>query len=234
MEEQTNKQSNANLNGDDHQTEQQKKTTIKLDNIIKVLSTVLHQKTINDVSISTLQTAISDLNHYQAQQVKLIKLLKNKKLLIVANYDNLQKKLIKEQARIRKYRGYEIFIKMLPVLDNMENALQVKNVTPDVKNFLIGFKMIYKEILKIMQDENVKIIQTKIGDQFNHNLHHAMDTKYNSTLPINTILQVLQKGYLLHDLVLRHASVVVAKPQSQTSDKNTTDTKQSDQTSKTN
>lgn len=137
--------------------------------------------------------------------------LREEKLSVLAEGENLKKRLHDELTHIKKYRAAGIAEKLLPALDNFERALQVQNVSPEVKNFLTGFEMIYKLIKLSFGEEGISEIDVKVGDSFDSNLHSAIEIVETKTVKSGRITKILQKGYKLHDRVLRHASVEVEK-----------------------
>ena len=138
--------------------------------------------------------------------------LHHKYLSHLASSENYKKQLAAEQQDIIKYRASGIAQHLLPALDNFELALAVKQSDPAVQNYLEGFHMIYKLIADAFAREGIKIIPTKVGDQFDHNIHNAMTTEYQAGVDPHRILKVVKKGYRLSDRVLRHSVVVVSAP----------------------
>ncbi|KAF0851752.1 MAG: nucleotide exchange factor GrpE [Spiroplasma poulsonii] len=137
--------------------------------------------------------------------------LREEKLLALADGENLKKRIHTEVDDIKRYRAAGMAEKLLPTLDNFERALQVTNVTPEVKNFLTGFEMINRMFKTVFEEEGITVIDTKVGEHFNSNLHAAIEIVESTDVDSGCIVQIMQKGYMIHDRVLRHASVQVAK-----------------------
>ncbi len=137
--------------------------------------------------------------------------LREEKLLALADGKNLKKRIHAEVADIKLYRAAGMAEKLLPTLDNFERALQVTNVTPEVKNFLTGFEMIHRMFKTVFEEEGITAMETKVGERFNSNLHVAIEIVESNDVDSGCIVQIMQKGYMIHDRVLRHASVQVAK-----------------------
>lgn len=137
--------------------------------------------------------------------------LREEKLVVLADSENLKRRVQEEQANVRKYRAAGIVEKLLPAFDNFERALQVENVTPEVKNFLMGFEMIYKLIKLSFGEEGITEIEVNVGDEFDSKIHHAIEIVETGKVKSGQIAKVLQKGYLIHDRVLRHVAVNVEK-----------------------
>ena len=103
-----------------------------------------------------------------------------------------------------------VILQLLPVMDNFELALKNTTTTTNTndKDFLKGVELIYSQFLNILRDNGVKPIKTK-NKQFDPYFHEAL-MKVDSNLPKNTVVEEFQKGFLLHDKVIRHAKVKVS------------------------
>ncbi|ALA98252.1 molecular chaperone GrpE [Spiroplasma kunkelii CR2-3x] len=154
---------------------------------------------------------IEDLEHEIDLLLKDNLRLREEKLLVLADGENLKKRIHEEVADIKRYRAAGMAEKLLPTLDNFERALQVTNVTPEVKNFLTGFEMIYRMFKTVFEEEGITAMETKVGEQFNSNFHSAIEIIETTDVSSGCIVKILQKGYMIHDRVLRHVSVQVAK-----------------------
>lgn len=154
---------------------------------------------------------IEDLEHEIDLLLKDNLRLREEKLLVLADGENLKKRIHEEVADIKRYRAAGMAEKLLPTLDNFERALQVTNVTPEVKNFLTGFEMIYRMFKTVFEEEGITAMETKVGEHFNSNFHSAIEIIETTDVSSGCIVKILQKGYMIHDRVLRHASVQVAK-----------------------
>ncbi len=154
---------------------------------------------------------IEDLEHEIDLLLKDNLRLREEKLLVLADGENLKKRIHEEVADIKRYRAAGMAEKLLPTLDNFERALQVTNVTPEVKNFLTGFEIIYRMFKTVFEEEGITAMETKVGEHFNSNFHSAIEIIETTDVSSGCIVKILQKGYMIHDRVLRHASVQVAK-----------------------
>ena len=128
-----------------------------------------------------------------------------------AEMQNMQQRFNKERANILKYEGQDLAKSILPALDNLERALSVSADDPASKKIQDGVELTYKSLSNALTDNGIVKIG-RAGDQFDPNLHNAIQKT-----PIDdpekqkegTIAVVLQKGYQLHDRVLRPAMVSV-------------------------
>ena len=151
-----------------------------------------------------LETQIHHLvNHYQS--------LQKKYYLALANHDNETRRLQNEHQSEQKYQHAGLGKNLLKVADDFERALGSNPANPEIQGFLMGFKMIYQNFIAALKQADIHAIPVKVGDKFNHHLHHAVDTKTTKLIQPDHIVAVLERGYQLHDLVLRHTKVVVAR-----------------------
>lgn len=123
-----------------------------------------------------------------------------------ANFENFRKQTEKRVQEIQQFANKDLILQILPVLDNFELAL--KNCKSDNKEFVKGIELIYSQIFTILENQNVKVIKTE-NQKFDPNLHEAL-MKVDSDKPENTIVEELQKGFVLNDKVIRCAKVKVS------------------------
>lgn len=128
----------------------------------------------------------------------------NKYLRAIAETQNIQRRSNEERQTLQRYRSQDLAKKILPSLDNLERALQVEGLTEDVKK---GLEMVQESLLQALKEEGVEVVTT---ENFDHNLHMAVQTlPADKDHPADTIAEVFQKGYKLHDRLLRPAMVIV-------------------------
>lgn len=129
----------------------------------------------------------------------------------IAEMENLRKRFENERGELYKYRASSFIQEILPTIDMFEMALSSKDVSDEIKNWLIGFEMILKNLKATLESEGVKEINVKIGDKFDSDLHHGIEQEESDEVLPGHILKIKQKGYLLHKRLLRPAMVIVAK-----------------------
>jgi molecular chaperone GrpE len=127
-----------------------------------------------------------------------------------ADYDNLRKRIDRERRDFEQYANYALVGRLLPVVDNLERALQAGPGPGDTMRE--GLEMIYRQLMEQLQQEGLSPIQA-VGLSFDPNLHDAVATDSTSERPANTVIEELQKGYLFQDRVLRPAAVRVSTAQ---------------------
>ena len=129
-----------------------------------------------------------------------------------AEFDNYKKRSSREMEEFRKFANQSLIKEMLSVVDNLELAMNSSNGNKAIdKDLLQGLEMTHKEILKVFEKFNVKPIDAK-GQPFDPTFHEAVMQEETSDSPKNTVINELQRGYLIHDRLLRPSMVVVAKP----------------------
>ena len=127
----------------------------------------------------------------------------------MAEFDNFRKRTEKEKSAMFEIGAKDIIERILPVIDNFERGLA--SIPEDAKGsaFANGMEMIYKQLLKNLEDAGVKSIEA-LGQQFDPNFHNAVMHIEDEKFGENIISQELQKGYMYRDSVVRHSMVQVA------------------------
>ncbi|MBR6072834.1 MAG: nucleotide exchange factor GrpE [Bacilli bacterium] len=131
-----------------------------------------------------------------------------KTLRLNAELQNIQRHREEDIQKLLKYDGEELIKSLLPIIDNFERALSLEN--DENKQFLEGFKMIYRKLVEILDNKNVKVIDEK-DVEFDPSIHQAVATETVEGVEANKVLDVLQKGYIYKDKLLRPAMVKVSQ-----------------------
>lgn len=153
--------------------------------------------------VAELEKKISELEEEVAKQ-------KNAYFKAYADTENLRKRLQSEAETTRKYRIQSFALEVLPVLDSMERALAVKSDDENIKNYVKGFEMIHDQLVAVLEKEGVKEIDA-LNQPFDHNVHQALMQEPVEGVESGIVVEVLQKGYMLKDRVLRAALVKVSE-----------------------
>jgi molecular chaperone GrpE len=133
-------------------------------------------------------------------------------LRLSAEFDNYKKRTSREMEEFRKFANQSLIKEMLSVVDNLELAMNSTNGHKAFdKDLLQGLEMTHREILKVFEKFNVKPIDAT-GQQFDPTFHEAVMQEETDDSPKNTVINELQRGYMIHDRLLRPSMVVVAKP----------------------
>lgn len=134
----------------------------------------------------------------------------DKCLRLQAEYINFRNRHNKELEAMAKYEGEELIKELLVVVDNFERAIKLddNDLSDEVSKFLSGFKMIYSNIMTIFEKNEVKAIDC-LGKEFDPHIADAVITESDKNKPAGVVLEVLQKGYMYKDKVIRPAMVKV-------------------------
>ena len=136
---------------------------------------------------------------------------KDKYLRLSAEFDNYRKRTLKEKAELIKNGGEKAISAILPILDDLERALQNMQKADDVQAMFEGVDLIYQKFLKNLGQEGLEKMEP-VGQVFDTDFHEAV-----ALIPAQEedqkgkVLDCVQTGYKLHDKVIRHAKVVVAQ-----------------------
>ncbi len=140
---------------------------------------------------------------------ELIEELTDKYKRTFAEFDNFRKRSEKEKASMYEVGARDVIEKILPVVDNFERGFKAVSEDEKATPFADGMDKIYKQLLKTLEDMGVKEIEA-LGMEFDPNLHNAVMHVEDEELGENVVAEVLQKGYLYRDTVVRHSMVKVA------------------------
>lgn len=135
---------------------------------------------------------------------------KNALLRAYADTDNTRKRLLRETEQAKKYRFQSAALELLPILDNLNRALDVEPSNPEMENFLKGFDMIRTQFINALTNEGVTEINAE-SQPFDPNLMQALQTEKKEGVEPGQVIEVLQKGYKLKDRLLRPALVKVSE-----------------------
>lgn len=135
---------------------------------------------------------------------------KNEYYRAYADTKNLRNNLEKEQSDIRKYRAMGFIEELLPVLDSFHVVLENEPPSEEIRNYLVGFQFIYRNLVSALENEGVKEIAPKVGDKFSDKNMDAVDVTVQEGEE-NLVTKVFAKGYELHGRLIRPARVAVSK-----------------------
>lgn len=140
---------------------------------------------------------------------ELIEELTDKYKRTFAEFDNFRKRSEKEKSAMYEVGAKDVIEKILPVVDNFERGFKAVSEEELATPFAEGMDKIYKQLLKTLEDLGVKEIEAE-GNEFDPNLHNAVMHIEDEALGENIVAEVLQKGYMYRDSVVRHSMVKVA------------------------
>jgi molecular chaperone GrpE len=133
-------------------------------------------------------------------------------LRLAAEFDNFKKRTAREKEDLRKFATEALLRELLPVVDNLERAIQSSDGSDQTQGVVAGVQLTLDELMKVL--ERFKVTQLASVDQpFDPTYHQAVAQKASESHPDNTVIEEFQKGYTLHGRLLRPAMVVVSKAQ---------------------
>jgi molecular chaperone GrpE len=140
------------------------------------------------------------------QQVEQLKDLLLRK---AAEFENYKRRVENESTGLVKFATESLIVDLLPVLDDFERSLKHGRESKDFESFVKGIEFISQKLLKILETRGLKSFETQ-GKEFDVNLHDALMQLPRSDVPPHTVIEEVDKGYMLNDKVIRHAKVVVS------------------------
>lgn len=136
--------------------------------------------------------------------------LNDKELRMMAEFDNYRRRTNKEKLELMETAGERIFKDMLPLVDDLERAMDAVQKSEDVEALKEGVNLIYSKFLTFLENNKVTVIDTTDAD-FNTDLHEAITTFAAGEEKKGKIIDCTQKGYKLGEKVIRFAKVVVGE-----------------------
>ena len=171
----------------------------------------------NDETISGGSEENIDSEEIQSEEDKLkeeISTLKEEKIRVLADMENLRKRFDREKIDSIKYGSVNFARDILSPGDNLERALSSINKEEDhsdsIKNLIEGLMMVKKEFASALEKNGITKIDS-VNKKFDPNLHQAMMEVENEDLEEGIVVQEIQNGYMMHDRLLRPAMVGVSK-----------------------
>ena len=163
---------------------------------------------------------IEELLRELEQKTKEAATANDKCLRTYADFENYRKRMQREIADFRKYANEQFALELLPVVDHMGLALKHAGESGEsVQGMQQGVELVYKQLRDALEKIGVKQFVAE-GEPFDPARHDAMMQVVTDEVPENTVVQVMQEGYLYHEKVLRHAKVGVSKkPDAKKNDK---------------
>jgi molecular chaperone GrpE len=135
----------------------------------------------------------------------------NNMLRVAADYENLKKRLYKDLEYKVKFANSELIKNLLPVIDHLEMAMQHTKEQSDIQALYEGVNLTLNQLKNILEKFGLKDIEIGNNESFDPSYHEAMMLENHEDKDNNVITKVLQKGYILHDTVIRPVKVAVNK-----------------------
>ena len=142
----------------------------------------------------------------QLSSEELLAIEKDKNLRLIAEFDNFRKRTAKERIELFATAGQDIMTSLLPILDDLERAIEANNYDK-----AHGVVLIYNKLKSTLETKGLKEMENPIGKVLNTEMHEAISmVPTEKKKQKNKIIDTVEKGYLLGEKVIRHAKVVVA------------------------
>ncbi len=169
-----------------------------------------HKDSKENQGLDTVTLKESEYNELR-DAVEKTKDIQDKLLRSQADFENMRKRLEREKQDFLKYANEGIILELLNVLDDLERVINLaEDKHEDLNAFLKGVEMILAHLYELLKTHGVKPVDAE-GKIFDPHYHEALMQVENKDLPENTIVEVLQKGYLMYERVIRTAKVKVSK-----------------------
>jgi len=138
--------------------------------------------------------------------------LQQKMIMHQAEFANFKRRKEEETSNMLKYCNYDLALELLPIVDSLERALNVdeNTLSEDVKKYLNGFRIMYNNLKNVLNKYEIKEVDC-LNKEFDHNTSQALMTEKRDGIEPGIVLEVLQKGYMLKDKLLRAALVKVSE-----------------------
>lgn len=199
-------------------------TKKKINKVVIKPEGVGKEETVSKKKVSEEKDKVKIVDHLKDMETRLESVEQEAKeahdrfLRVSAEFENYKKRSVREMDEFRKFANESLIREMLTVVDNLERALNSSNNDNQANSHIAeGVDMTLKEILKVFEKFNVKPIEA-LGKPFDPNFHQAAMREETNERPENTVLNELEKGYMIHDRLLRPAMVVVSMPKINTKD----------------
>ena len=137
-------------------------------------------------------------------------MLNDKVLRQMAEFDNYRKRTLKEKAELILNGGEKTITALLPVMDDLDRALENMDKTDDVATLKEGVELIIQKLVSTLGAQGLKRMETQ-GQAFDTDFHEAVALVPGDESKKNQIIDCVQPGYLLNEKVIRHAKVVVGQ-----------------------
>jgi len=163
-----------------------------------------------DLEIDSGDSGITPVDELKAklEESKLyVEELQDKYQRLQAEFDNYKKMTQSRYNEATKIAGEGIILKMLDVYDNLERSLE-EGFNKDLEAAKEGIEAVSRQMISLLQKEGVRSIES-LGKEFDPYYQHAVGTVHDQTKPDSIVIDVYQKGYMIHEKVLRPAMVVV-------------------------
>jgi molecular chaperone GrpE len=168
-----------------------------------------NQKDINQIDAQTSEDKSAELLAKIANYEVELKEIRDAYLRKAAEFENYKRRSENEQSILLKYAAEPFIKNMLHIYDDLERSLQHAG-EENQQSLTDGIKLVFDKFTKILENQGVVRMEAK-GKPFDVHFHEALMTRPSAELPDQTVLDVIESGYLYKDKVIRHAKVIVSQ-----------------------
>ena len=167
------------------------------------------QETSEANDIPEVEGNAGELNEEVESLKKELSESQDKYLRLAAEFDNYRKRTLREKAELIHTAGESLLKEILPVVDDFDRGLEISSKAEDMESVKTGMELIYSKLKEFLANHGIKDIQA-MDELFDSDLHEAV-----AQIPVSSedkkgkIVDVIQKGYMLNDKVIRYPKVVV-------------------------
>lgn len=160
---------------------------------------------------------VAEPNNQLLEKDEELHALNDKYLRLAAEFDNYKRRVQRDQQDTVRFANEKLFKNLLPTVDNLERALQVGREQGRIEGLLEGVDLTHKHFLDTLEKMGINQVSS-VGEVFDPAKHQAVGQVESTTIPDNVVVDEYQKGYFLHDRILRPAMVTVAKAKTEPDD----------------
>jgi molecular chaperone GrpE len=152
--------------------------------------------------LDTLKAKVAELE-------KSVDLYRDQFLRKAAEFENFKKRMENDYLNITRFANETLITEILPVVDDLTRSLAAGKARREFGAFYKGVELIHSKLIKILEAHGLRPIEA-LGKQFDVDYHEALMQMPKENVPAHTVIEEVEKGYVLHDKVIRHAKVIVA------------------------
>jgi molecular chaperone GrpE len=152
---------------------------------------------------------IEELKAKVTELEKSVELYKDQFLRKAAEFENFKRRTENEYLNITRFANETLITEILPVIDDLTRSLRAGKARREFGAFYKGVELIHSKLMKILEAHGLKAIEA-LGEQFNVDYHEALMQVQKEDVAPHTVVEEVEKGYMLHNKVIRHSKVIVA------------------------
>ncbi len=165
---------------------------------------------LEEVQVEVTSTELGRLKKELEEKTTLADEYLSRLKYLQADFENYKKMAARERKMYETCATEELIKNLLPIIDSLETALASARQGGEIASFVKGIELLYKDLMALLEKEGLKPIKA-VGEKFDPYKHEVTMTAIDEDLPEDTVLEELEKGYMLGPKVIRTAKVEVSK-----------------------